>query len=212
MQGVRALCDKYGIMLIMDEVMVGFGRTGKFWAFQHYDGVLPDIFTSAKGLSGAWQPIAVVGARQEIRDFFENNALGWGATFHAHPVAMACAYEVMKHFVKEDILGHVNNVLAPVMHEEIAKLVDRHSSVRQGRHLGMFGCLDLVGEDGNYVQPVGAASPPKVAAFKDALLENGIIGFVRPPFLHCAPALVIEEGDLREGYARVSRALEVLDF
>merc|ERR1712048_1507161 len=81
MEGVRALCDKYDILLILDEVMVGFGRTGKFWGFQHFDGVLPDIVTSAKGLSSAYLPLAVVGMRQKIKDYFLDSPLGWGATF-----------------------------------------------------------------------------------------------------------------------------------
>merc|ERR1719386_304415 len=84
MEGVRALCDKYNILLILDEVMVGFGRTGKMWGYQHFDGVLPDIFTSAKGLSASYMPIAVVGVRQKIRDFFMEKPLGWGATFANH--------------------------------------------------------------------------------------------------------------------------------
>lgn len=103
MEGVRALCDKYNILLILDEVMVGFGRTGKFWGFQHFDGVIPDIMTSAKGLSGAYMPIAVVGVRQKIKDFFMDKPMGWGATFANHPLAMACAYEVLKHTIKEDL-------------------------------------------------------------------------------------------------------------
>merc|ERR1719409_1764660 len=80
-EGVRALCDKYEILLICDEVMSGFGRTGELFAFQHYPGVVPDIFTSAKGLTGSWQPLSVVGVRQKIKDFFWNQPTGWGSTF-----------------------------------------------------------------------------------------------------------------------------------
>merc|ERR1719498_727981 len=142
MEGVRALCDKYGILLILDEVMVGFGRTGKFWGFQHFDGVIPDILTSAKGLSAAYMPIAVVGVRQKIKDYFMDTPMGWGATFANHPVAMACAYEVLKHTVKHDLAGNAA-ALEPVMVEELEKLVAKHSSVQQGRAIGLFGCLDL---------------------------------------------------------------------
>merc|ERR1719265_1335943 len=92
MEGVRALCDKYNILFIADEVMVGFGRTGKMWGFQHYDNVIPDIVTSAKGLTGAWAPLSMVGVRQNIKDFFELNPLGWGSTFHAHPMSLAVGY------------------------------------------------------------------------------------------------------------------------
>merc|ERR1719498_488802 len=105
-EGIRALCDRHGILLILDEVMVGFGRTGKFWGFQHFPGVIPDILTSAKGLSSAYMPISVVGVRQKIKDYFMDTPMGWGATFANHPVAMACAYEVLKHTLKQDLAGN----------------------------------------------------------------------------------------------------------
>ena len=81
MQGLRALCDKYEIVYIADEVMVGFGRTGKLWGFEHFEGVVPDIVTSAKGLSGAYMPLAMVAMREPIRRFFLEHPLGWGATY-----------------------------------------------------------------------------------------------------------------------------------
>ena len=106
MQGVRALCDKYGIVYIADEVMVGFGRTGKLWGFEHYEGVVPDIVTSAKGLSAAYLPLSVVGMNAKIQQFFVDNPLGWGATYQGHPVAMACAYECIKHMIQHDLIGN----------------------------------------------------------------------------------------------------------
>lgn len=210
MEGVRALCDKYEILYIADEVMVGFGRTGKLWGFQHYDGLLPDIVTSAKGLSAAYMPLAVVGMRKPIKEFFENNPLGWGATYQAHPVALACAYECVKHLLKEDLVGNAAR-LEPVMEEEIGRLVEAHPSVRQGRCKGLFGCVDLVDKEGNYIQPLQGPSPDPVMAFRKALAENGIFGLVRPPYLHTAPPLVINEAELRDGFQRVDRALSALD-
>merc|ERR1719428_2702620 len=83
MQGVRALCDKYDVLLILDEVMSGFGRTGELWAFQHFNNVTPDIVTSAKGLTGAFLPMSMVGVREHIKRWFHDKPLGWGATYHA---------------------------------------------------------------------------------------------------------------------------------
>lgn len=80
-QGIRALCDKYSILLIMDEVMVGLGRCGEMFAFQTYDGIVPDIFTCAKGLSGSFLPLSAVGFRKDIQDFYRTNPIGWGTTF-----------------------------------------------------------------------------------------------------------------------------------
>jgi adenosylmethionine-8-amino-7-oxononanoate aminotransferase len=212
MEGVRALCNKYDILMIADEVMTGFGRCGELFAFQHFDGVIPDIFTSAKGLTGSWQPLSMVGMRQPIKDFFWNNPTGWGSTFQAHPVALACGYACLKHFVETDILGHINKSIQPVMISELNRLVEKYDCVRQARALGAFGCLDLQDpKTGERPMQVGEAMPPPIANFKKAFNEEGLIGFVRPPQLHCAPPLVITEAELRDGFARLDRALAVLE-
>eukprot|EP00933_Yihiella_yeosuensis_P040667 TRINITY_DN35005_c0_g1_i1.p1 TRINITY_DN35005_c0_g1~~TRINITY_DN35005_c0_g1_i1.p1 ORF type:complete len:584 (-),score=127.68 TRINITY_DN35005_c0_g1_i1:398-2149(-) len=210
MEGVRSLCDKYGILLIFDEVMVGFGRTGKFFGFQHFDGVMPDIVTSAKGLSGSFLPLSLVGVRQKIKDHFWKNAIGWGATYHAHPVAMACAYETVKHMLKEDLVGNVQR-LEPVMMDEMQKLILKHDCIRQGRALGLFGCLDLVNPKGYLVQKLGGPSPPEIQLLRKAMREQGLFALFRPPLLHCAPPLVIKEEELVDGFKKLSNALSVLD-
>jgi len=210
MEGVRALCDKYNILLILDEVMVGFGRTGKTWGYQHFDGVIPDIFTSAKGLSAAYMPIAVVGVRQKIRDFFMDNAMGWGATFANHPVAMACAYECVKHTIKEGLVDRAA-AMEPIMVEGMQHIVENHPSVRQARAIGLFGCLDLVGEDGNCLQEYQQPQSSRTQAFRKAMFENGLWGLFRPPLLHCAPPLIITEPELRDGFERLDKALKTLD-
>lgn len=211
MEGVRAICDKYDILLILDEVMVGFGRTGKFWGFQHFEGVIPDILTSAKGLSSAYLPISVVGVRQKIKDYFMDKPLGWGATFANHPVGMACAYECVKYTIKENLPARAA-ALEKVMVEELHKIVTKHSSVRQARAIGLFGCLDLVGADGQFVQQFQQPMSPKTMEFRQAMFENGLWGLFRPPLLHCAPPLIIEEDQLREGFRRLDKALRRLDW
>jgi len=209
-EGVRAMCDKYEILLIADEVMVGFGRTGKFWGFQHFEGVIPDIVTSAKGLSAAVMPLAVLGMRQHIKEFFEDVPLGWGATYANHPVALACAYECVKHVIKEQLPSRAA-ALEPVMVEQMQHLVEAHPSVRQARAIGLFGCLDLVGPDGNMIQQYQQPNPLKVLEFKKAMLEGGLMGLFRPPLLHCAPPLIIDEAELLDGFQRLDKALYTLD-
>ena len=210
-EGVRALCDKYEILLIADEVMVGFGRTGKFWGFQHFEGVIPDILTSAKGLSASVLPLAVVGMRQNIKDFFYENPLGWGATYANHPVALACAYESVKHVIKNRLPERAAK-LESVMVEEMESIVERHSCVRQARAIGLFGCLDLVGQDENMIQKYQDPNPPEVIALRKAMHDEGLMGLFRPPLLHCAPPLVIQEDELRDGFMRLDRALTVADW
>lgn len=210
MQGVRALCDKYGIVFILDEVMAGFGRTGELFAFQNFPGVVPDIVTSAKGLTGAFLPMSMVGCREHIRQYFIDNPLGWGATYHAHPVALACAYECVKHIVSTKMAENAKN-LQPVMMEEIQKLAEKHDSVKAGRCIGLFGCIDLQGNDGRSIQQLSEPSPASVNVFRKALRENGLIALFRPPLLHCCPPLVITEAELRDGFQRLSSALSTLD-
>merc|ERR1712032_1702468 len=135
---------------------------------------------------------------------------GWGATFANHPVAMACAYECVKHTIKSNVVSHVA-ALEPVMVEEIRRIVEKHPCVRQGRAIGLFGCLDLIGSDGNSIQALQQPQSPKTQSFRKAMFENGLWGLFRPPLLHCAPPLIITEEELRDGFSRLGRALTVLD-
>ncbi|CAE8630467.1 unnamed protein product, partial [Polarella glacialis] len=210
MTGVRSLCDKYGVLLILDEVMVGFGRTGKFYGFQHFEGVIPDIVTSAKGLTGSFLPLAMVGVRQKIKDHFWKNPVGWGATYHAHPVALACAYETVKYFMKEDVIGNVQK-MEPIMMEELNKIVAKYKCVRQGRAVGLFGCLDLMDRSGRLVQKLGEPMTPEVQKLRKAMRDEGLFALFRPPLLHCAPPLIINEEELRDGFRRLDKALDVLE-
>jgi len=204
MQGVREICNKYNIVMHCDEVMVGFGRTGKLFGFQLYEGVLPDIVTAAKGLSSAAIPISMTVCRQHIMESFEDQTLGWGSTYQAHPVAMACAYENVKHLIKSDVVGHVQR-LEPVFETAMQDLMENHPSIKQYRHVGMFGCFDAHMPDGS--------QPPaeKFVSYKRAFTENGLIGLVRPPHLHVAPPLIISKEELLDGFARNDKALYELD-
>mmetsp|Transcript_85231 Transcript_85231/g.189430 ORF Transcript_85231/g.189430 Transcript_85231/m.189430 type:complete len:524 (-) Transcript_85231:138-1709(-) len=214
MEGVRSLCDRYGIVFIIDEVMVGFGRTGKLWGFQNYD-IVPDIVTSAKGLTGAYLPLSMVAVRKPIMEHFESHPLGWGATFHAHPVSLAAGYECVKYMLENKLVSRAKNVIEPVMKEQIDRLVAKYESVPRGRAIGAFGAIDLVDpRTGAPVQNFDGSAcshPGAVAAFRAALRANGIYGFIRPPVLHCAPALVIHPEELEEGFRGVDRALEVYE-
>lgn len=213
MEGVRALCDKYDILMICDEVMTGFGRTGEMFAFQHFEGVIPDIFTSAKGLTGSWQPLSVVGVRQKLKDFFwDKSPSGWGSTFQAHPVALACGYACLKYMLDTNLLNHVQKTVQPIMISELNRLVDKYAHVKQARCVGAFGCLDLMHpKTGERVMQLGDPLSPQMAMFKKAFNDEGLIGFLRPPQVHCAPPLIVSEAELRDGFTRLDRALSSLE-
>ncbi|CAK9036477.1 unnamed protein product [Durusdinium trenchii] len=211
MEGIRSLCNQYEILMICDEVMTGFGRTGELFGFQHFDGVIPDIVTSAKGLTGSWQPLSMVGVRQKLKDFFFDKATGWGSTFQAHPVAMACGYASLKYMLDQKLLTHVQTVIQPIMIEELDRLVSKYDFVKQARCVGAFGCLDLIDpQTGERVMQLGEPLTKEMQIFKKAFNNEGLIGFLRPPQVHCAPPLIISEGELRDGFQRLDRALNVL--
>jgi adenosylmethionine-8-amino-7-oxononanoate aminotransferase len=204
MQGVRAICDKYNIMMHCDEVMVGFGRTGKMFGFQNYEGVIPDIVTAAKGLTAAALPISMAVCKKEIMESFEDRALGWGSTYQAHPVAMSCAYETVKYLIKNDVVGHVQR-LNPAFENAMRTVAENHPSIKQYRSVGLFGCWDVHMPDGS--------NPPqeKFMSYKKSYAENGLIGLVRPPHIHSAPPLIITEDEMLEGFDRNDKALYALD-
>ena len=206
MQGLRRLCDKYGILMIADEVMVGFCRTGKMWGFQHFD-ILPDIVTAAKGISGSFLPISTVVMRQPLKTHFEKHPLGWGSTYHAHPVSLACAYECIKYMIEHDLLCNVQS-LECVMIEEMNNLIERHWCIKQGRALGLFGCFEITDANGNLIQCAGKPTTKETALLKSALQKNGLLCMVRSPFLHCAPPLVITKQELRRGFSLLKNALQ----
>jgi taurine--2-oxoglutarate transaminase len=210
MQGVRAICDKYDILMHCDEVMVGFGRTGKLFGFQNYEGVIPDIVTAAKGLTSALLPISMCVTRKHIMDAFEDKALGWGSTYTAHPVAMACAYENVKHLIKEDVIGHIQK-LEPVFQNAMKTIADTHPCIKQWRHLGMFGCFDVHLPNGGNPQLQHTAIDKAFVEYKKAYTANGLIGLLRPPHLHVAPPLIISEEELLDGFDRQDKALYALD-
>ncbi|EGR32936.1 hypothetical protein IMG5_066220 [Ichthyophthirius multifiliis] len=211
LRGIRSLCDKYKILLILDEVMVGLGRTGEFFSFQSYEGIVPDIFTCAKGISASFLPLSGVGFSKEIQDYFRTNALGWGTTFQAHPVSCVCGLEVIKYMIDKEIIQHVKK-LEKTMHKRMEGLLQKHNCLRQGRGRGLFGAFDIVGKDGQLIQMnYSDPNPEPVIKFKQRLLENGIFMWVRAPVLHCAPPLIITESELNDGFDRLDDALKVMD-
>jgi len=210
LQGVRALCDKYGILMHIDEVMVGFGRTGKMFGFQNYDGVMPDIMTCAKGISSAAVPLSMMACTPEIMDYFEDNSVGIGSTYQAHPVSLACAYENLKYTLETDLVGHVEK-LAPVFEYYMRQLAEDHPCIKQYRAIGIFGCFDVEETEGTNPKLQHVPTHEAFAKYAKAFNQNGLIGLHRFPHLHCAPPLNISEEDLIEGFNRLDKSLDTLD-
>jgi len=209
MQGVRALCDRYGILLVIDEVMTGFGRTGKMFGFEHYPGVIPDIVTFAKGITSSYIPLSGVGVRDHIFDYFRKTPLGYGATYIAHPVACAAAYETVKHIMDIDLVSHVQK-MEGVMIEEMDKLAKKHPSIRQARMYGLAGGFDLADKNGDFLMWPHEVSEG-VSLLKQRFKEEGVVTIVRGHFVHCTPPLVITPEEIRDGFERLDRCMNTMD-
>lgn len=210
LQGVRAICDKYGILMHFDEVMVGFGRTGKMFGFQNYPGVQPDIVSCAKGISGAAVPLSMTACSEEIMNFFEDKPLGYGSTYQAHPVAMAIAYENVKYILQHDIVGRVQKI-APLFESEMMRIADAHPCIKQYRSIGLFGCFDVQDLQGRNPKLQHEPAHDAFRQYRQAYTENGLVGLQRYPHIHSAPPLIITEEELLDGFGRLDRAIGVLD-
>ena len=139
LQGVRAICDRYGILLIADEVMSGFGRTGRWFAVDHW-GVVPDLITMAKGLTASYLPLGAVGMRQHIADAFKDKVFYGGLTYNSHPMGCAAALATIAVYEEDGLIERAAR-MGEVMDRHHRELEAKHPSVGAGRNIGLFGIL-----------------------------------------------------------------------
>jgi taurine---2-oxoglutarate transaminase len=210
MQGVRRLCDRHGILMIADEVMSGFGRTGEWFAVNHW-GVVPDMITMAKGLTSAYVPLGAVGIRQGIADFFKDRPFPGGLTYSSHPLACATALATIAVY-QEDRLVERARRTGVLMAELLAALAARHPSVGAVRSLGLFGIVELVRnrEARAPMAPFNGTSQ-EMTALAAFFRQEGLFTFVRWNYFFTNPPLSITEPELREGFAIIDRALAITD-
>jgi taurine---2-oxoglutarate transaminase len=210
MEGVRRLCDKYGILMIADEVMAGFGRTGRWFAIEHWN-VVPDIITMAKGLTSAYVPLGAVGMRQTIADHFREKVFFGGLTYGSHPVACATALATIAVYEEDDLIGNAQRMgalMTGLMHE----MTDKHPCVGATRNIGLFGIFELVRSRAT-MEPLAPfnGSSPEMAALGKELRAAGLYTVVRWNTFYTNPPLCITEAELREGFAAIDRGLTVVD-
>jgi len=209
LQGLRALLDKYGILLVCDEVMAGWGRTGKLFAFEH-GGIVPDIVTMAKGLTSSYIPLGCMGVRDEIAEHFRKEVFWGGLTYNSHPLCLGVALAAVDVLVGE---GMVENAarLEPVMRAEMDRLQAKHRSVREGRCIGLFGMIDIQKNSAGDRIAGYNQTHPAMGAFSQYLRDNGLFTFVRWGSFMCNPPLCITEAQLLEGFEIIDRALDITD-
>jgi len=210
MQGVRAICDKYGILMIADEVMAGFGRTGEWFAINHWN-VVPDLLTMAKGLTSSYVPLGAVGMRQGIADRFKDVMFPSGLTYNSHPLACATALAVLDVMEQDGLVERARDRgrLMSTLHAELAA---KHPSIGAVRNIGLFGVIELV-RNRTTLEPMAPfnGSSPEMASLGRFFRENGLFTFVRWNYFFTNPPLSISEDELREGFAIIDGALAITD-
>lgn len=210
MQGLRAICDKYGILLIADEVMSGFGRTGAWFAVDHW-GVSPDIITMAKGLTSAYAPLGAVGMTNEIASFFEDKIFRSGLTYTAHPVSLA-AMIANVNVMRDDKLIENAASLGPSLNRMLTDLGEAHPSVGDVRSIGLFGILELV-KNRETKEPMAPwdSSSSEMEAFNKYCRDHGLFLSVHWHTVLIVPPLNITEEQLAEGFEVLDEALKITD-
>jgi taurine--2-oxoglutarate transaminase len=210
LEGVRELCTRHGIVMIADEVMCGFGRTGEWFAVDHW-GVVPDLMTAAKGLTSSYLPLGAVAISPGIASHFEANVFSGGLTYNSHPLSCAAAIAAIQVLEEDDLVGNAKR-LEPMMRRHHEDLLAKHPSVGRVRNIGLFGIVELV-ESRETMRPL---SPYNVVnetmqAVNRALLERGLFTMIRFNGIMTNPPLCITEEQLEEGFAIVDEALAVAD-
>jgi taurine--2-oxoglutarate transaminase len=210
MQGLRKLCDKYGILLIADEVMAGFGRTGEWFSVDHWK-VVPDLISMAKGLTSAYVQLGAVGMRRHIADHFEKNVFYGGLTYNSHPLACAAALATIAVYEEDRLIENARSMGA-VMRGLLEDLQSRHPSVGATRSIGLFGIVELV-RNPETLEPMAPfnGTSPEMQAFSKFFRQEGLYTFVRWNTFFTNPPLCITEAEMREAFAIIDKGLEITD-
>jgi len=203
--GVKKLCEKYGILLVCDEVMAGFYRTGTKFAFQQF-GVKPDMVAFAKGSTCGYVPFGGVIVKKEIAKHFENNKMWNGLTYSAHPMGCACCVAAIAEYERLDVAGNVEKV-GKVLAEELDRLTEKHKCIGESRYIGLFAQIELV-KDRATKEPLSVPDTAKVVGL---LKQGGFATYNNLNGIMVAPPLIITEKELREGIAILDKVLDTVD-
>lgn len=210
LSGVRDICDRYGILLICDEVMSGFGRTGKWFAVDHWN-VIPDMITMAKGLTSGYAPLGAVAMREEIANEFNNQPYVGGLTYNGHPISLAAAIANIQVIKDKKILQHVGNI-APIFRRFLTDLGEKHPSIGDVRSIGLFGILELV-RDRKTKEPMAPfnGTSPEMESLQKFLIKHGLFLYTHWNNVLLIPPLIITEEQLSDGFSVIDKGLEITD-
>jgi taurine--2-oxoglutarate transaminase len=210
LQGVREICDRHGILLVADEVMAGFGRTGRWFAVDHW-GVVPDLITMAKGLTSSYLPLGAVAMRHHVAEAFETRMFYGGLTYSSHPVSLAAALATLGVYEEDGLIERAAR-MGEVMRRHHEALAARHPSVGAHRNLGLFGIIELVRTHDPFtpMTPFNGTSD-EMKAIGRHLRDHGLYTMIVNNAIHTNPPLCITEEQLAEGFAIIDDALALAD-
>jgi len=209
--GVREICDRHGIVFIADEVMAGFGRTGKWFAIDHFD-VVPDLMTFAKGVTSGYVPLGGVAINDAIYSTFADRAYPGGLTYSGHPLACAAAVATINAMEDEGMVANAARLGEQVLGPGLRELAQRHPSVGEVRGLGVFWAVELVANQATRepLAPYGSSSDAMNAVIA-ACKSGGLLPFANFNRIHAVPACNITDAEVAEGLAILDKALDVAD-
>ena len=210
---IRDICDQHGILLIDDEVMSGFGRTGKMFGIDHH-GVEPDMMCMAKGLTSGYLPLGALMVSDKIANAYAEQALPLGLTYSAHPVSCASALATIEIYEEENLVENAAK-MGQYIEQQVEAMKERHPSIGDFRNTGLLGCIELVKnrETKEPVTPWNAAPDQMEATTRMAakIRELGMFTFVRWNWIFVAPPLNITQSEVDEGLEIISQAISIAD-
>jgi len=209
LQGVQKLCNDNGIMLVCDEVMAGFYRTGKAFAFHNFD-IQPDMVTTAKGATCGYVPLGAVIVSEKIQKFFDNNKMFCGLTYNAHLMGCAVTVAAIKEYARLDVPGNVARV-GKVLGELLEDLKKKHKCVGDVRYIGLFSGVELIRAPHVPIVPFNNDSENLMGKIVGMLKKEGFSTYSHESVLIVAPPLVITEEELRAAMAILDRVLDSVD-
>ena len=213
LKGIWEICNKHGILLIMDEVMSGFGRTGKWFGFQHHD-IVPDMIAMAKGLTCGYLPFGCLMVSDKIASKYDDAVLPLGLTYSAHPVSCAAALETLKIYEDDNLIENAA-AMGKYLDTKIEELKKKHRSIGDWRNKGLLGCLELV-KNKKTKEPMAPfnSRPDEMAVMNKVaakIKELGMYTFVRWSYIFIAPPLIVTKEQIDEGLDIISQAISIAD-
>ena len=213
LKAVRQICDQHGILLIMDEVMSGFGRTGKWFGFQHHD-IIPDMIAMAKGLTCGYLPFGCLMVSDKIVAKYDDNMLALGLTYSAHPVSCAAALETLKIYEEDGLIENAA-AMGKYIEQRVEEMKADHPSIGEFRNTGLLGCIELV-KNRTTKEPMAPfnAKPDEMAVMNKVaakIKELGMYTFVRWNYIFIAPPLIVTKEQIDEGLMIISEAIKIAD-